>query len=203
MRFLLLLLPWFAGLSCGAPVRAAEPSFSVADSAGPACEQVAVALTQHTQSHSVWDALGGWGQGVAHITANRADFYLFRPASGQLSKLLSLEAPARWRQSDRYQMRPRILPDGSLLFSLHGCPPQQENCTELQYYKLSADGAYQQIAAWPAASAQESANLRQCTSSLSYQGGKTLINIGPSGGPWRPVLQLEGGVLRPLASPAP
>ncbi|WP_137008802.1 hypothetical protein [Aquitalea aquatilis] len=203
MRCLPLLLLLLSGCSWAEPVGAAASSFSVADSAGPACERVAVALTQHTQSHSVWDALGGWGQGVSRMTANRADFYLFRPASGQLSKLLSLEAPTRWRQSDRYQMRPRILPDGRLLFSLHGCPPQQENCTEQQYYTLSADGAYQQIAAWPAASAQESANLRQCTTSLSYQGGKTLINIGPSGGPWRPVLQLEGGVLRPFASPAP
>ncbi|RMC96493.1 hypothetical protein EAY64_12030 [Aquitalea palustris] len=203
MRGLPVLLLWFAGLSCAAPVRAAVVSISVADSAGPACELLAVALTQHTQSHSVWDALGGWGPGAAHLTANRADFYLFRPSSGQLRKLLSLDAPARWRQSDRYQMRPRILPDGSLLFSLHGCPPQQENCTEQQYYQLSADGAYQQISAWPAASAQESANLRQCTSLQSYQGGKTLINIGPSGGPWRPVLQLEGSVLRPFAAPVP
>ena len=105
--------------------------------------------------------MSGWSRGVPTIQRNTEELYLYRPSSGALKKVLSEDAPRRWRASTRYTMQPRHLP------------------------------------AWPEASAEESAQLRQCTAMVGSEEGRRFIAIGPTGGPWRPVLELTGHRLVP------
>lgn len=183
------VLAW--ALATAGLASAAETDTRIAGvSAGRGCEEVAVALMRVELSYPLLGGLGGWGRGVPTIQRNTAELYLYRPNSGSLKKVLSEDAPRRWRASTRYTMNPRHLPDGSLILMLRGCPKEQENCDESQLYRLAGERKLVELPAWPDASAEESAQLRQCTAMVGFEDGRRFVAIGPTGGPWRPVLEL-------------
>lgn len=157
------------------------------NAAGPNCSIVAVSVTRVTLKYPLLGGLG-WSRGVPRITRNVADLYLFQPVSKKLQLAASITAPRRWRDSTRYAMHPRILPDGKVIFMTRGCPKENENCTEALYFNLRPGGGYSELSEWPEVTAQESTNLKRCTSYLTYESSNVQVSIGPTGGPWKPVL---------------
>jgi len=164
------------------------------NAAGPRCDVVAVAVVRMTLRYPLLGGFG-WSRGVPTITSNSADLYVYRAASRTLTRAARVEAPRRWRDSSRYAMHPRVLPDGSVIFLLRGCPKGDDNCTEARYFRLQDKGGPAELPAWPEVSAQESLNLQQCTSYLTYEASTVNVSIGPTGGPWRPVLKFDRGEL--------
>jgi hypothetical protein len=164
------------------------------DAAGPSCDVVAVAVMRMTLRYPLLGG-SGWGRGVPTITSNTADLYLFNATSRTLNRVARVEAPRRWRDSSRYAMQPRVLPDGSVIFMLRGCPKGHDNCSEARYFRVQERGEPMELPAWPDITAQESLNLKQCTSYLTYEASTVNVNIGPTGGPWRQVLKFDRGEL--------
>lgn len=164
------------------------------DAAGPRCDVVAVAVMRMSLRYPLLGG-SGWSRGVPTITSNTADLYVFNATSRTLNRVARVEAPRRWRDSSRYAMQPRVLPDGSVIFMLRGCPKGHDNCSEARYFRVQERGEPVELPAWPDATAQESLNLKQCTSYLTYEASTVNVNIGPTGGPWRPVLTFDRGEL--------
>lgn len=198
-RFTLALtgvLAW--ALAAAGTASAAETNTRIAGvSAGRGCDEVAVAVLRLELRYPLLGGLSGWSRGVPTIQRNTAELYLYRPSSGALKRVASVDAPRRWRASSRYTMLPRHLPDGSLVVMLRGCPKDQENCDESRVYRLADERKLVDLPAWPDASAEESAQLRQCTAKVGFEDGRSHVAIGPTGGPWRPVLELTGHRLVP------
>ena len=168
------------------------------DAAGPGCDVLAVGVVRTTLRYPLLGGLG-WGPGVPTTKRNVAELHVLRRADGVLRRQASIDAPRRWTDARRYALAPRGLPDGHIVFALRGCPREEPNCRETRYFRLGADGRHEPIAAWPEVTARESANLRHCTSYLSYEGSTVLVNVGPTGGPWLPVLRFDGNRLRVVA----
>lgn len=168
------------------------------DAAGPDCNLVAVAVTRMKLSYPIFSGLSGWSRGVPTISQQAADLFLFRPSSGTLTLAVTVKVPHRWANSSRYSMQPRILPDRTVLFMLRGCPKSNDQCNESKFYRLTSTDDYVEIPNWPDFTPHESANLQRCTTYLTYAPKETFVNIGPTGGPWTPVLSFKKGQLVPL-----
>jgi hypothetical protein len=168
--------------------------------AGANCDIVAIAIMRATLRYPLLEGMGTGSRGIPTYLKNSADLYLFHTSTKKLELATSVDAPSRWRASSRYAIQPRVLPNGTVIFMTRGCPPDNENCNESHFFQLGENGKYTDLAVWPDASKQESANLNLCTSYLSYEDNNSVIkiNTGPRGGPWKPVLVFTGGQLTPV-----
>lgn len=191
--WLLALLALLATAGC-----AAEVSTRVTgDAAGPNCSVVSVAITKTKLRYPFLGSLGslGWGRGVPSASRSTAELFIYLRSARSLRQLVKITAPREWDDYTRFSMTPRILPDATILFALAGCPKSNQNCADQRYFRVENNGKYTQISAWPEATPQESANLKQCTTYRLYPESSTDIAIGPTGGPWKPVLSFANGRL--------
>ncbi len=173
------------------------------DSAGASCRRVAVGLVKYQLHHSWFAGMTGWGRGKPKVTDMRAELYVYDRHDRKLSKMLEIEAPRKWREDTQFELTPRILPDGEIIFMLRGgCGNGNQSCRESRHFKLTGPGQYKEIEHWPAASAEESASLRQCTSYRSYENNRHFISIG-AGESRQPVLMLQDGALVPCRAGEP
>ena len=186
------------GLCLACTVHAEELARLTGETASPDCSHVAVGLLRARLSYPWLGSLGGFSRGVPSISDVRGELYVYDIAQRKLSLLLSVPAPRAWDDSTRFALNPRYLPDGQLIFQLRGCPKDRPSCTEAQHYRSTGRGGYGRLAAWPEASAEESAQFKRCTAYRTYPEGRTVVNIGPSGGPWQPLLQFAEQRLAPL-----
>ncbi|MDD2942051.1 MAG: hypothetical protein PHC51_03695 [bacterium] len=181
-------------IACKGP---AELSVRVSgDSAGKECAQIAVGLTSYNLHYPLLGDMTGWSRGIPSVSDVKAEIYLYAAETSKLERVVAIAAPARWRDdASRFSVTPRLMPGDSLVFMLHGCPKEEPNCQEYKYYRLEKNGSYAEISAWPEVSAEESADIKDCTSYQTYDNGsyeKSFISVGPTGGPWKPVLQFDG-----------
>ncbi|MEZ5541959.1 MAG: hypothetical protein R3F42_07940 [Pseudomonadota bacterium] len=173
------------------------------DSAGPECDRVAIGVTRYQLRYPWLAGMGGWGRGVPKVQDMVGEIYLYWTDTGALQRIVSMPAPSRWEEdTTRFAISPRLLADDDLIFMLRGCPAENQNCQEARYFRLAQNGEYSEMSRWPDVSKEESENLRRCTTYLTSKGGTTIVNIGPTGGPWRPLLGFSDNALAPLQEAA-
>lgn len=163
-------------------------------SAGAGCGLLAVGVVRNTLKYPVLGGFG-WGPGVPKLRRSVVELHLYRSDEGSLRRVASLSAPPRWNDATRHELHPRILADGRVVFATRGCPVDAPNCAESRSFELLPGGGYRPLGAWPEVTAAESAALQACTSYLTYEPPGTQVAIGPTGGPWRPVLAFRDGEL--------
>ena len=162
------------------------------------CSLLAVGVSRFSLHYPWLGGLSGWSRGVPSVRGMVGEVYVFDLQTRVLRKALSFKAPPRMAQDTDFSIRPRWLPDKQLVFSVRGCPKDDQNCKDLQFYSATAAGAVSELAEWPEVGAQESEGYQRCTSMLTYAENKTFVTIGPRGGPWTPVLAFDGINLVPL-----
>ena len=179
-----------------------EPSARLrGDAMSPDCNLLAVGVSRFSLHYPLFGGLSGWSRGVPSVRGMVGEIYLFDLQTRVLRKALSIKAPPRMADDTDFSIRPRLLPGNQLIFSVRGCPKDDQNCKDLKYYRVAANGAVSEMAEWPEVSAQESAAYERCTSFLTYDEKKTFVSIGPRNGPWTPVLAFDGQALVPVAAP--
>ncbi len=108
------------------------------DSAGASCRRVAVGLVKYQLHHSWFAGMTGWGRGKPKVTDMRAELYVYDRHDRKLSKMLEIEAPRKWREDTQFELTPRILPDGEIIFMLRGgCGNGNQSCRESRHFKLT------------------------------------------------------------------
>lgn len=192
-----MILRGLAGLLLAWSCTSAQAEVSTrltGDAAGPGCATVAVALTRTRLSYPLLGGMG-WSRGVPKASRPSAELYLYRAEDRSVRRVLEIPAPRQWDDYTRFSMSPRILPDGSLYFTLAGCSKANPNCAEQRYFRVVEGARVEEVAQWPQVSPQESHHLQQCTSNRLYPQAGVQIAIGPTGGPWQPVLLFADGQL--------
>ncbi len=169
------------------------------DAMSPDCNLLAVGVSRFSLHYPLFGGMSGWSRGVPSVRGMVGEIYLFDLQTRVLHKALSIKAPSRMAEDTDFSIRPRLLPGNQLIFSLHGCPKDDQNCKDLKHYSAAANGAVTEISEWPEFSTQESKALDRCTSFLTYNENKTFVSIGPRGGPWTPQLVFDGKSLVPVA----
>ena len=169
------------------------------DALSPDCNLLAVGVSRFSLNYPLFGGWSGWSQGVPSVRGMVGEIYLFDLQTRVLRKALSIRAPVRMADDTDFSIRPRLLPGNQLIFSMRGCPKDDQNCKDAKYYTAAANGKVSEMAAWPEVSTQESAAYERCTSLLTYEERKTFVSIGPRNGPWTPVLALDGQTLVPVA----
>lgn len=186
--FLLSLILSVPGLT----VAREQNTLITGTAAGPQCGLVAVGVSRYFLSYPVLGALGIWSPGVPAVHDLTGEIYVYHADTRELQRVVSIKAPSRWKDdTTRFSIYPRILPNKELVFMLRGCPKDNQNCQEARYFRVAMDGKQSEMTNWPEVSQEGSKNLRQCTSYLTYQDGQRFVSIGPTGGPWRPILRFE------------
>lgn len=171
------------------------------DALSPDCNLLAVGVSRFSLNYPLFGGWSGWSQGVPSVRGMVGEIYLFDLQTRVLRKALSIRAPVRMADDTDFSIRPRLLPGNQLIFSVRGCPKDDQNCKDLKYYTAAANGKVSEMAAWPEVSTQESAAYERCTTLLTYEERKTFVSIGPRNGPWTPVLAFDGQTLVPVAPP--
>ena len=170
-----------------------------ANEAGPKCDRVVIGVTRYYLNYPFLAGMSGWGRGVPTVHDMTGEIYLYSTDTSKLKRIASIKAPSRWKDDTvRFSIYPRILPNNELIFMLRGCPKDNQNCDEASYYHLTQNGKYSEMNNWPDASKEESESYQRCTSYLTYKDGITFVSIGPTGGPWRPLLSFKNNELIPI-----
>jgi uncharacterized membrane protein YuzA (DUF378 family) len=177
-----------------------EPSARLrGDALSADCNWLAVGVSRFNLHYPLLGGLSGWSQGVPKVRGMVGVIYVFDLQTRTLRKAVSIKAPIRMAEDTDFSIRPRWLPGNRLIFSLRGCPKEDQNCKDLQFYSASAAGGVSEMTEWPEVSAQESDGYQRCTSMLTYAENKTFVSVGPRGGPWTPVLAFDGKNLVPVS----
>lgn len=193
-----LAAPW---LAMPAYATAEENARITGTAAGPGCELIAVGVTRQNLRYPLLGA-SGWSRGVPTVTKNVAELWLLDTRTNTLRLATSIPSPKRWTDATRYAIVPRVLTDQRVVYTLHGCPVENPNCTESSAYAYTAGTKPKALAAPPPLTAEDSAMYRACTTSLTYTADNTpQVSIGPTGGPWRPVLEFKAYRLAPARTP--
>lgn len=179
-----------------------EPSARLrGDALSPDCNVLAVGVSRFNLHYPLFSGFSGWSRGVPSVRGMVGEIYLFDLQTRVLRKAVSMKAAPRMAEDTDFSIRPRLLPGNQLIFSVHGCPKDDQNCKDTKYYRAAANGSVTEIEDWPAVSPQESAAFDRCTSFLTYDEKKTFVSIGPRNGPWTPVLAFDGQALVPVVAP--
>ena len=179
-----------------------EPSARLrGDAMSPDCSFLAVGVSRFSLHYPLLGGFSGWSRGVPSVRGMVGEIYLFDLQSRVLRRAVTLQAPHRMAGDTDFSIQPRILPGNQLIFSLRGCPKDDQNCKDLKFYRATTHGIVSEMPEWPGVSAQESSAYQRCTSFLSYADKKTFVGVGPRGGPWTPVLVFDGRTLVPIVAP--
>lgn len=191
-----LLMGVALAASAQAPARTVENATITGTSAGPACVLIAVGVVRQTLRYPVLGGMG-WGPGVPTVTKNVAELWLLDRRTNLLRLAASMPSPKKWTDATRYHLAPRVMADGSVSFTLHGCAKENPNCTDSESWR-HADGAKpKRLAEPPPVTPEDSANWRACTTYMTYtEQNQPQVSIGPTGGPWQPVLEFRQGELQ-------
>lgn len=164
-------------------------------SSGPECALIAVGVVRQTLRYPLFGGMG-WSEGVPTVTKNVAELWLFDRRTNRLRRAATIPSPKRWTDATRYHLVPRVLADQRVVYTLRGCPRENQNCTESETW-LYAEGARpKRVAEPPPITAEDSANWRACTTYITYtEANEKQVSIGPTGGPWQPVLHFKNSTL--------
>lgn len=200
MRLILLILAFGTGFAfyTGTASGGEAAARLRGDALSPDCNWLAVGISRFRLDYPLLGGLSGWSRGVPTVRSMVGEIYVFNRQTRVLRKAVDFKAPVRMAQDTDFSIRPRWLSGNQLVFSVHGCPKENQNCQDRLNFRVSATGAVSEMEDWPDVTAPESRDLDRCTSALDYRDDKTVVQVGPRNGPWTPVLTFDGKTLAPL-----